>query len=78
MTAQQGKHLLALAVTANSFGQRPSRLLGILDKNIALQIDTAAALALDKREQEQQKALAQMIAREVWRPFEKKQAFEVD
>lgn len=61
--------MLALAVTAQKFGQRPSRLLGIADRGVALELDTVAALALDAREVELRDDLAARIANAVGRIF---------
>ncbi len=38
--------MLALAVTAKTFGQRPSAMLGIADRTVALAVDLAAAAKL--------------------------------
>ena len=44
--------MLALAVTAKTFGQRPSALLEIADRLLALELDLAAAATLARAQQE--------------------------
>lgn len=63
MRADQGESLLALAITANKFGQRPSGILGILDEAIALDFDVAAARCLVKHENQMQTNWQFMAAR---------------
>lgn len=58
-----------MAVTAQKFGTRPSCLLGLCDRAVALQLDTAAALSLDARDVELRDDLAQRIANAVGRMF---------
>lgn len=41
-----GRQLLALAVAAKSFGEKPSARFGIIDEVMALDFDLAAALML--------------------------------
>jgi hypothetical protein len=48
---QKQDNLLAVAVTAERFSQRPSTLLGLLDEAPALDFDMACAYALHEREQ---------------------------
>lgn len=47
---------------ANKFHQRPSEILGIEEQAIAIDFDTAAAVALTRWEQKQQEANALLIA----------------
>ena len=49
--------LLALAMTANKFGGRPSGILGILDDVVALDLDNAAAMRLQQWEDERLKMI---------------------
>jgi len=49
--------LLALALTANKFSQRPSALLGLRDETVALDFDIAAAFRLHEFEAENTRAL---------------------
>jgi hypothetical protein len=44
--------MLALAVTAKTFGERPSALLGIADRMLALELDLAAAATLARAQSE--------------------------
>lgn len=55
--------LLQVAATAQRFSQRPSKLLGILDESIALDLDTSAAVALQQHEDKRARVLADMQAR---------------
>lgn len=45
-----GKEFLALAITGQQFGSRPSELLGIKDEVIALGLDIAGAIRLDRHD----------------------------
>jgi hypothetical protein len=57
VTTETGrKNLLALAHTAQSFGTRPARLLGLLDPVAALDLDTAAAYWLSVKQAEDMRA----------------------
>lgn len=49
--------LLALALTANKFGGRPSGILRILDDVVALDLDNAAAMRLQQWEDERLKMI---------------------
>lgn len=59
-------------MTAQTFSQRPSRLLGILDPSVALDLDTAAAIAIEKHEREKREDLARRIAYQVGLMFSPK------
>lgn len=41
-----------LSLTASKFGRRPSELLGLVEAGVALDFDTAAALRLQRFEQQ--------------------------
>lgn len=46
----EGRELLALALTGQQFGARPSAMLGIEDASAALDFDLAAAIRLDRHD----------------------------
>lgn len=51
-----------LALTAQKFATRPSRLLEIEDKTLALDLDMTSAVALQQLEDKRQQAFAALIA----------------
>ena len=56
--------MVALAVTAKTFGTRPSALLAMEDPMLALELDLAAALALERERQES--ASSDSRVQEIW------------
>ena len=49
--------LLALGLTAQKFGSRPSSLIGLLDDAVALDFDNAAAMRLQQWEDDRTAAM---------------------
>lgn len=53
--------MLALAITAKTFGQRPSLLAGVADSVVALDFDIAAAAALYQHEHREPEAEPEVL-----------------